>query len=197
MPLLALLVAAALEVIQAAAEARDVRDERELVEGSIGPASLLSRLEDERNAAGVWMLGAEEDFALPVEDNAEARAATDASVAEFRSQVLGLGGDVEEAYAPALDGLDQQLGEVRDQIEAFDQDRNLGNIEVASETFDAYTALMNPFFEANVRVARAIDDTELRQGAELVDLSSRQTNLIAILTRDLLLAGIGGDGQVA
>ena len=63
-----------------------------------------------------------------------------------------------------------------------------------SEVFDGYTALMDPIFAANKRVALAVDDPDLRRGAELVDLSARQTNLIAILVRDLLLAAVGGAG---
>ena len=63
-PLVALVIVTALEVYQSADEVRDVRDQTSLAEASIGPASLLSRLEDERNAAGVYMLNAQDAFAL-------------------------------------------------------------------------------------------------------------------------------------
>jgi signal transduction histidine kinase len=194
-PLVALVIVTALEVYQSADEARDVRDQSALAEASIGPASLLSRLEDERNAAGVYLLGAEDAFALPVEDNAQARAATDQAVADFREQVQSLGGEVEAAYGPALDAM-SGIGELRNRIESFDGARNFANIEPTIEMFDAYGPFMAPFFEANKRVALAIDNPELRRGAELVDLSSRQTDLIAQLTRDLLLAVIGGDNKL-
>ena len=52
-PLVALVIVTALEVYQSAHEAQRVRDQTALAEASIGPASLLSLLEDERNAAGV------------------------------------------------------------------------------------------------------------------------------------------------
>ncbi|HET6664723.1 MAG TPA: ATP-binding protein, partial [Acidimicrobiales bacterium] len=195
MPLVALVIVTALEVYQSADEAREVRDQSALAEASIGPASLLSRLEDERNAAGVYLLGAEDAFALPVEDNAQARAATDQAVADFREQVQSLGGEVEAAYGPALDAM-SGIGELRNRIDSFDGARNFANIEPTIELFDAYGPFMAPFFEANKRVALAIDNPELRRGAELVDLSSRQTDLIAQLTRDLLLAVIGGDNKL-
>ncbi|MGH9191873.1 MAG: nitrate- and nitrite sensing domain-containing protein, partial [Acidimicrobiales bacterium] len=194
-PLVALVIVTALEVYQSADEAQEVRDQTSLAEASIGPASLLSRLEDERNAAGVYMLNAQDQFALPVEDNAQARAATDQAVADFRDQVESLGGEVEAAYAPALDAM-SGIGELRDRIDSFEGTRSLENIEPTIEIFDAYGPFMAPFFEANKRVALAIDNPELRRGAELVDLSSRQTDLIAQLTRDLLLAFIGGDGKL-
>ncbi|HET6835633.1 MAG TPA: nitrate- and nitrite sensing domain-containing protein, partial [Acidimicrobiales bacterium] len=194
-PLVALVIVTALEVYQSADEARDVRDQTSLAEASIGPASLLSRLEDERNAAGVYMLNAQDQFALPVEDNAEARAATDEAVADFREQVQRLGGEVEAAYSPALDAM-SGIGELRNQIDSFEGTRSFENIEPTIEIFDAYGPFMAPFFEANKQVALAIDNPQLRRGAELVDLSSRQTDLIAQLTRDLLLAVIGGDNQL-
>jgi signal transduction histidine kinase len=194
-PLVALVIVTALEVYQSADEARDVRDQTALAEASIGPASLLSLIEDERNAAGVYMLGAEDLFALPVEDNAQARAATDEAVADFREQVESLGGDVEAAYGPALDAMDG-IDELRTQIDSFEGTRDLTNIGPTTEIFDAYGPFMTPFFDANKQVALSIDNPELRRGAELVDLSSRQTDLIAQLTRDLLLAAIAGDTKL-
>ncbi|MGH9231148.1 MAG: HAMP domain-containing protein, partial [Acidimicrobiales bacterium] len=194
-PLVALVIVTALEVYQSADEARDVREQTSLAEASIGPSSLLSRIEDERNAAGVYMLDAQDAFALPVEDNAQARAATDQTAADFREQVQSLGGEVEAAYGPALDAL-SGIGELRNRIDSFEGTRSLTNIEPTIEIFDAYGPFMAPFFEANKRVALAIDNPDLRRGAELVDLSSRQTDLIAQLTRDLLLASIGGDNKL-
>ena len=73
------------------------------------------------------------------------------------------------------------------------EQRNLYNIEQATATFDGYSQIMQPFFDANKRVALAIDEPELRRGAELTDLSAHQTDLIAALVRDLLLAQVGGE----
>jgi signal transduction histidine kinase len=194
-PLVALVVVTALEVVQSSEDASQVRDQSALAEISVGPASVLSRLEDERNAAAVYLLNAQEAFALPIEDNAAARVATDDALATFESAVESRGGDINAAYRPALDAMDG-LAELRDGIDSFSGERGLANIDATAETFDAYSELMTPLFDANRQVALAIDNAELRRGAELVDLSSRQTNLIAILTRDLLLAAISGNGKV-
>jgi Nitrate and nitrite sensing len=191
-PLVALVAVTALEVVQSVRDAELVRDQTELAEASIGPASVLSKVEDERNAAAVYLLGMENDFALPVEDNAAARAATDESIEVFRRDIERLGGAVEDAYGPALDDM-AALDDLRAQIDgAPDGSRGLGNIEAVSSNFDGYTAAMQPLFEANKQVALAIDDPDLRRGAELIDLGSRQTDIIATLVRDLLLAAVGG-----
>jgi signal transduction histidine kinase len=88
------------------------------------------------------------------------------------------------------------IDELRNRIDSFEGTRDFANIGPTAEIFDAYGPFMAPFFEANKRVALSIDNPDLRRGAELVDLGSRQTDLIAQLTRDLLLAAIGGDTKL-
>ena len=139
-PLLALVVVTVLEVVQAARDADQAREQRALAEATIGPVSLLSTLENERNAAAVYLLDAVDAFALPVEDNAEARADTDASVADLRNQVASLGGPVETAYQGALDRLGE-LEDVRAEIDAFSGQRGLSNIGPVADYFNRYTAL--------------------------------------------------------
>jgi HAMP domain-containing protein len=195
-PLLALGGLTALVIVQSSRAAEEAREQAELAEAAIGPVSVLSVLENERNAAAVHLLGLTGQFALPVEDNAEARQITDASIDELRARIESDGGAVEEAYSPALDQLDA-LAELRAQIDTVpDGQRGLDNIQLVSERFDDYSALMAPLFAANRQVAVTVDDAELRRGSELVDLSGRQTNLIAILVRDLLLSFIGDDNVV-
>ena len=190
-PLIALVVVTMLEVVQSSRDADKAREQRALAEATIGPISLLSNLENERNAAAVYLLDAVDAFALPVEDNAEARAVTDASVTELRNQVQSLGGAVEATYQPALDQL-SELEALRTEIDTDPGERGLFNIDAVSEYFNRYTVVMDDLFAANKRVALAVDDPELRRGAELIDLSGHQTNLIAILVRDLLVADVGG-----
>jgi signal transduction histidine kinase len=194
-PLLALVIVTVLEVVQSSRDVEQVREQTALAESSIGPASLLSRLEDERNAAGVWLLGpvAGDQINLPIEDNGEARDGTDAALEEFRAEIETQGGEVEEAYTPAIERM-SELQSLRDGVDATpDDQRTLFNIDAVAETFDGYTAVMDAFFDANKRAALAIDDPDLRRGAELVDLSSRQTDVIARLVKDLLLAAVGGE----
>ena len=61
-PLMALLSVTIFEVIQSARDVQRVREQTALAEASIGPVSLLSILEHERNAAGVYLLGADAAF---------------------------------------------------------------------------------------------------------------------------------------
>jgi HAMP domain-containing protein len=193
-PLFALVVVTVLEVIQSISEVDRISGQSALAEASIGPASLLSKLEDERNAASVFLLGDEamEAFNLPIEDIAAARDSVSTALNELRSEVEAQGGTVEAAYREPIDGL-AALDDLRVQVDAIpDGQRSFQNIDVVSGVFDSYTALMEPFFEANKRAALAVDDPDLRRGAELVDLQAQQTNLIAILTRDLLFAQLGG-----
>ena len=192
-PLLALVVVTVLEVVQSARDAERVRQQTALAEASVGPVSLLSMLENERNAAAVYLLAQEANFALPVKDNAEARLTVDETLAGFRDEVQSQGGEIADAYRPALDQMGELEG-LRTEVDAVpDGQRGLDNIVAVSENFDGYTAVMDALFVANKRVALAIDDADLRRGAELVDLSARQTDIIAILVRDLLLAAVGGD----
>jgi HAMP domain-containing protein len=195
LPLFALIIVTVLEVVQSSRHVERVRDQAALAEASIGPASLLSNLEDERNAAGVYLLAVEGAISLPVENNAEARGLVNDSLATLRSEVEAQGGAVEEAYAPALERL-SELDTLRAEVDATpDAQRTLLNIEPVARIFDEYTTLMDGFFDANKRAALAVDDPGLRRGAELVDLQARQANLIAILVKDLLLAQVGGDAD--
>jgi hypothetical protein len=105
-PMLALVVVTTIEVLSTPDDVNAVHDQAELARTSLGPPSVLSKIEDERNAASVYLLGAEEMVALPVEDNADARGATDRALGAFRDDVEQRGGGVAEAYRPALGALD-------------------------------------------------------------------------------------------
>ncbi|HET6949180.1 MAG TPA: HAMP domain-containing protein, partial [Acidimicrobiales bacterium] len=192
-PLAALVVVTSLEVVKSAREARSVRAQTQLAEASVGPLGLLSRIEDERNAAAVHILGQEESFALPNEDLASTRVAVDEAILAFRREVQARGTDIAEAYAPALEKT-TDLERLRAETDRVpEEQRTLANIEAVDVIFGGYTAMMRPFFDANKRVALAIDEPELRRGAELADLCARQTDILANLVRDLLLAAVGGE----
>jgi signal transduction histidine kinase len=192
-PLAALIVVTGLEVVDAGRNVATVRDQTALAEVALGPASVLTALELERNAAGVYLLGMEGQFALEVEDPFEAIEQADAAVERFREVVESRGDDVVEAYAPAFEAM-EGLDELRTELDTTPDDvRTLRNIDAVSTNFDGYTEVMATLAGTNRRVALAIDDPTLRQGTELIDLNSQQTNLVAILVRDMLLAQVGGD----
>ncbi|HEX6425590.1 MAG TPA: hypothetical protein VFZ79_19030, partial [Acidimicrobiales bacterium] len=191
-PLLALVTVTSLKVVDAAAEAQTVLDQVALAEISLGPSGVLSAIEEERNAVGVHLLGQGEAFTLRIEDPAEAAQITDEAIATFRAEVERQGPDIVAAYAPAFRSM-AELSQLRADVQATpDAERTLSSIEEVSVNFDGYSAIVDSLARVNKRVALAIDDVQLRQGAELVDLNSRQTNLVAILVRELFMAQLGG-----
>ncbi|HEY8523342.1 MAG TPA: nitrate- and nitrite sensing domain-containing protein [Acidimicrobiales bacterium] len=190
-PIAALLVVAALEVVQSRNEGNEVREQTELAEASIGPGGLISNLQHERNYGSVWLMGFEQTVEIPVEDFEEATSNTDESLEAFRRDIESKGGDVEEIYAPAFEALDR-LPEIRRAVTEFEGERVPENQPLADPMFQQYTEIITALFEANTQVALAIDDPTLRRGAELLDLASRQTDAIARLIREFLLAGLGG-----
>jgi signal transduction histidine kinase len=190
-PIAALLVVAALEVVQSRDEASEVQEQTDLAESSIGPGGLIGALENERNYGSVWIMGFERTVRIPVEDFDDAMGQTDQALDEFREVVESKGGTVAEAYAPAFESL-QQLDDLRTTVTEFNGDRNPDQQSIADPMFQSYTEILAALFEANTQVALAIDDPTLRRGAELLDLTNRQTDAIARLIRQFLLSGLRG-----
>ena len=193
-PLAALVVVAALEALVISRESREVRAQSELARSSIGPTSLLRQIQNERNIAMISLLGAVDMIELQVEDNGVARRNTADAATEFESQIERRGGTVEQAYGPALDGLDA-LGPLRNDVDDFPGTRDLKNVVFTTEIFNRYTSLLDGLFDANTWVALAIDNPELRRGAELIDVTARQSDVLAKLVKDLVVAGAGGDAD--
>jgi signal transduction histidine kinase len=194
-PLVALLVVAVFEAVQTGRERNDIRRQADLAEAALGPGSLLSKLEDERNAAAIELLGVENLLDLPVEDQPTARAATDAARAEFEQDLARLDAETRETYAPAIEGLGQ-LEELRAQVDGFSGPRDIQSVndEETRANFDGYSSIMTRLFDANRQVALEIDDPDLRRGAQLIDLSARQSDLHAKLAQLLVLAAASRDG---
>ncbi|MGH9232433.1 MAG: HAMP domain-containing protein, partial [Acidimicrobiales bacterium] len=193
-PLLALVAVTVIEVLNASRRADEMRDQAALASIALGPTGLLSDLEWERNAAGIALLGLQDQFTVEVEDPETAAVATDAAIEDFRAEVGRQGPSVEEAYAPAFAAFDE-LDELRADVAAVPpEDRTIASIAEVSEIFDRYTEMWEAFAAANRQVVAAIDDAQLRQAGQLIDLNNRQTNLVAMLVRDVLKAEVG-DGE--
>ncbi len=192
-PLLLVLVAAvAFEVAGAVQEVQAVRRQTAVVDASLGPLGLLNAIERERNAASIDLLGLKDAVTLEVEDNGEARRLTDEAAEQLRDHLHRLDGAVRARYVEGLDGL-AGLAATREQIDAYDGPRDLTNVDLPTDVFDEYTAVTDHLYAANRQVAAAIDDAPIRRGAQLALLSTRQTDLIAQLVRELLLAVATGD----
>jgi signal transduction histidine kinase len=193
-PLVALVAVTLVEAFTISGDVADIKDEAEMAERLLGPSSLVTMLEHERDAAGVYLLGQERSFALPVEDNAQARAELDEALEGFRAD-LGERSDLAEVYAPAVDALGG-IAELRASVDAAaDAERTLDNTAAADEVFTGYSEIMEQLFAADRQVARSIEDPDLRRGAELYDLSARQTDAVARLVRDLLLPAAAGEAN--
>jgi signal transduction histidine kinase len=194
-PLLALVVVTSLEVVSAAEQATEVHAETSLARLALGPTGVLSALEWERNAAGIYMLGQEEEFVLEFEDPVEAAGLTDDAITVFRDAVERHGDTAVESYAPAFEAM-EGLEELRAEVAATPEaSRSLGNMESTAAVFDAYTEIRDALVVANRQVALSLGDPELRQGAELVELNGQQTNLVAVLVRDQLMAAFGNEAN--
>ena len=190
-PLLGLLSIIVVELTQASRDAREVRTQTDLATATIGPAGVLSSLQEERSWAVAHLAGADKALTLGTKGYPETRANTDEALATFRSEIERSGGDVAAVYRPALDGLGK-LTALRQEIDAHLAGNPQPNMAFSDGVFDRYAELTGPFLDANSRLALAIDNPGLRQGAELIDLSSRQIETLADLSRALIQGGLSG-----
>jgi signal transduction histidine kinase len=191
-PICALLIVSVLEVTQSARQVGDTRDQTELATAAIGPGGLITALQNERNYGSVYILGFEGALQLPVTSFDEAMAATDAAIAEFRADIEAKGGAVSRTYSPALREVTEQIGALRAIVTGYDGPRNQEMTEISDPFFTGVTELIDELFRANAQVPLSIDDSTLRRGVELTDLTTQQIENVARLTRVVLLAGVGG-----
>ena len=117
-PLAGLVVVAGFEVVSATRDVDDTRSQTELATASVGPGSLITRLQDERNRSSIDLIGLGDAAGLPVATNEEARRLVDTAVPELRAELDGHGHDVAAAFAPALESL-TALDELRADIDAY------------------------------------------------------------------------------
>jgi signal transduction histidine kinase len=192
-PVVVLVIVAALEAVHNTRVADDVQDQAAEVKAATGPNGLFNALQDERNRAIIDLVGQGELVELPVADNAEAREETDHALAAFQARITAQTTEIQAAYAPAFSALGALDGLRRD-VDADDGPFDLGNTEAASTVFWRYTDLVDALLDANSQVTLTIDDPSLRRGADLSYLASRQTDLIARLVVTLLLASVSPGG---
>ena len=167
-------VAALLGAWDADRDLRAVRDDRALATDA-GAVDLVRALQDERNYAGIYLLGMEDAIALDVASFGETTAATDEALA-------GLGDGTPE-------GLEARLGELRAAVTGA-AERSLAATEAAEPVVAEYTALIAAVLDADAPAASGIEDTDLRRGVHLVDLSAIQGAQVADAYRTSLLAAV-------
>jgi hypothetical protein len=148
---------------------------------------LVTALQDERNLATNELIGITEAVALPVDDTGEARSRTDTAAAAFDSVVaVDLAGPT---YQVALDRLDG-LGELRGDIDAYDEPRTLHNVDLATEVFNRYTDMIGGLLDAQGEAAQSIDDPDLQAGAQTYLLGLRLQELTGQLGRAAMLNAV-------
>ncbi|HEX6238868.1 MAG TPA: nitrate- and nitrite sensing domain-containing protein [Acidimicrobiales bacterium] len=192
-PLLPLFVGTTLQVISTSREVDEIRSQTDLARATTGPNGLISVLQDERSYPAAELVGFADDIRVPNPDYPSSRQATDEAITRFRAEVESRGGRVAEVYADALAGLDA-LGGIRADIDAYTGPRDLGGVPFSEEIFARYSAVIAPFFDANTRLSLVIDDPDLRNGAALIDTTSRQVEVLGQLAARTIIDMIGPGG---
>ena len=192
-PLIGLFFITVVEVAETAADVDDVRAQTELARASVGPSGVITGIQNERTWAVVELIGQENAVQAPVVGYEESRRVTDEAITAFRETLESGPGAASDAYAEAMGNLDD-LDELRETIDAVEGDRDLSKIEEADDVYQRYKALIQPFLDANSRVALAIDDAELRQATTLVDVTTRQLEVLSELARTSILEITVGGG---
>lgn len=190
-PLAALVAVAGFEVVTAVRDVDVTQSQIALATSSIGPGSLVGSLQDERNRAAIDLIGLGEAAGLPVADNAEARGLVDEAVPVLQAELARRGDEVTAAFAPAWEAL-AGLEALRADIDAYTGPMDLTNDQFANDVFTRYTDIIETFFDATSTVALAVDDADLRNGVEIVDAASRQSEMRARLVRSIVLATVTG-----
>jgi hypothetical protein len=197
-PLLVLAALSAVGVVQAAHERSDVMRQAELARAAIGPAGLITTLQNERIWAPLEILKLADQFNAPVESYDQAWSQTDAAITDLRHQVTTGDATIVAAFGPPLAALDELRG-VRADIRSFRSSTHHSTAETITFAFglvDRYTALIAPFYDATTRVAAEIEDPVLHQGAQLSDDIARAIEATTILASTTVQIGLITEGGV-
>ena len=192
-PLVALVVGAAMGVSANAGHASEVMRQAELATASIGQAGLVSALQSERNLALLDMLGLSGHIQLDAADVGSARDATDAAHTALHREIADQNGTLHDDYAVALESL-EQLHRVRDRVDAAAVAGGTADRDEAHEVFTAYTDMIGTLFASHDRFSLMVDEAALRQGDDLVHYSSHATDSVAQLVERLLYWGSSPGG---
>jgi signal transduction histidine kinase len=192
-PLVALVAMAGLQAAQAQEESDRIEAEAERAFLALGPGSVTTAMQNERNFLSLELIGLSGATKLAVSSVPEAIDATDEALADLERAVADMEPAVQAAYEPAFEALGD-LPAIRRSVTGFDGEKGFGNQELADEVFSAYTGIVATFFDATSVIATQVDEAALRNGVELVDASNRRGETIASATRNVVLDTLtGGD----
>ena len=185
-----------IEVVEIGREADVVRRQTALAVSADGPSRLLINLQNERSWAAVEVIGQGDDVELIVEGYDETRRQTDDSLAGFEELLADGPEETRRAFTPAVEGLAADLEAARQVIDGSTAPRTIDNLVLSEEVFERYNQLVEPFFVGIGEVALAIERPDLRQGAELIDLSTRQVEALGVLGRYVSLTSLLSPGGI-
>ncbi len=194
-PLVALVVMSGLQAVQAQEESDRIEAEADRAFVALGPGSVTTALQNERNYLSLDLIGLAGATVLEVSSADQAVEETDAAIAQLERAVTGMEPQVQAAYAPAFESLDD-LPAVRRAFDGYDGEKGLDNEELANEVFSAYTEMIGSFFDATSVIATQVDEAALRNGVELVDAASRRSEAIAAATRNVVLDTLTGGTSI-
>ena len=193
-PLVALVVGAAMGASANAAQASQVMHQADLATASIGHAGLISALQDERNLALIEMLGLSGRIQLDPADVSAARDATDGAHTALHREIAGQTDTLRDDFQVALESLDQ-LDAVRARVDAATAaGTGAPDRDEAHEVFSAYSDMIGTLFASHDRFSLMVDDAALRQGEDLVHYSSHAGDAVAQLVERLLFWGSSPGG---
>lgn len=193
---------AATDADAAATRAARIDEQVELATASLGPGGVIDTIQNERNSEAIDVIGMSGATGDDGTDPAETRRLNDQAIADFKQALAAKPQAVQDAYAPAVAELDR-VNEARARADGFAGVRGLNEEAtlVSAEVFDEYSAVIDALFDANTRVALAVDDASLRNGARIIDLASRTEEVHTRLTRevifDVVLGGVDTPAEIA
>jgi hypothetical protein len=197
-PVLALAVVTGIGVLGAGDQRAEVQRQTDLARAAIGPAGVLTSLQNERLWNIAVALELEEQLDLPVDSFDEAWGATDEALADLERRVTAGDQAIADAFGPALASF-EQLRELRIGFQAFEEGSRrttAETVEYAFGMFDRYTELMTPLFDASTNLAADIEDEELRQGTEVSDTTARAIEAMTVLASRTVTIALISDGGV-
>jgi actin-like ATPase involved in cell morphogenesis len=157
----------------------------------VGPDGLVASLQNERNFATAYVVGAEGVLSLPVSSFEDATQSTDTAIAALRQQVQAQGSEAAEAFGGPLDALATALPDLRALLPVNGL-RTFANVEATSPLWTGYRPLIDDLLAAQDRLAPDIDDPDQRRAVTLLVLGQRRSEAMVDLVQQVdLLSTVG------
>ena len=168
------------------------RPQAELAETSLGPGSLVVHLQNERNRAAIDLIGLGAAAELAVEDNPEARGLTDPAAEAFARRRPG-SRRPRAARPSSRRGRPSRTSRTSAPTSTPTTARwTAPTSSSPTRSSSATRPSSRPSSTAPRRSCSTVDDADLRNGAEIVDATTRQSEMRARIVRDVVQATITG-----